>query len=79
MRALDSLWRRLFLCVICTIVNQLYDAQLQEESWYLHAGTGIIPPPHLIIGVGRCLHSGPTHGPRMAHSWPTHGPLVAHS
>ena len=35
------------LCIICTVLNQIWDDQLQHPAWYLHEGAEIIPLPNL--------------------------------
>ena len=42
---------QLVLCIICTVLNQVWDDQLQHPAWYLHEGSEIIPLPNLIDGV----------------------------
>ena len=44
---------QLVLCTVCTILQNVWDAQLQAPAWYLHEGADIIPMPPLIIGILR--------------------------
>jgi len=43
----------LSLCVVLTVLNNVFDAQLQQPAWYLHEGSSIIALKPLIIGVLR--------------------------